>query len=403
MRIALIDLKLNMETGGGGNYQLHLTATQLVKLGHVVRVITLFPSLNAYPDDLPYPVFEEGTILNRVDKRYRLGLYSILRRYSSQVDVYHLQNAGLILGASIYRSLGGKVPIVANLTGYRFFCTNLARMDASCYKNCGLIQRICHKSEGLIRKTALLPLRVLDYQLGDLLMNQLDAFVALSDAMAEIHSWQGFNQEKMTVIPAPIDYEYLSRLKEDYHPKPSQNERYSMLYVGRLSPEKGVDILLKAIPGLDFPVTLQIAGDGPERDNLERLVRELGIADRVVFHGWTPHEKVFDLLLNSQLFVHTPRWIEYFCISELEAMALGVPMVVSDCGGMASAIEDIALTFRRADVDDLTEKIKLIHGNPSLAMNLAAKAQERAKEFDYSQVTAKYLDIYKDVIRAAQK
>ena len=102
-------------------------------------------------------------------------------------------------------------------------------------------------------------------------MNHLDAFIALTDAMGEIHLWQGFSRDKMTVIPAPIDYEYLRRIKEDYSPKSPANGRYNILYVGRLSPEKGVDILLKAIPGLDFPLNLHIAGDGPEKDKLESL------------------------------------------------------------------------------------------------------------------------------------
>jgi glycosyltransferase involved in cell wall biosynthesis len=152
---------------------------------------------------------------------------------------------------------------------------------------------------------------------------------------------------------------------------------------------------------LDFPANLHIAGDGPDKDKLERLTRESGIADQVVFHGWASREKVFDLLLNSQLFVHAPRWIEYFCISQLEAMALGVPMVVSDCGGMASAMKDVALTFRRADIDDLAEKIKLIHDNPALATDLTEKAEEKVKDFDYSHVGAKYLEVYKDITGTA--
>jgi glycosyltransferase involved in cell wall biosynthesis len=229
--------------------------------------------------------------------------------------------------------------------------------------------------------------------------NHVDAFLPVTDDMAKIYSWQHLDWRKMRVIPAPIDYQYLRRSTETRASEPLCNRRYNILYVGRLSPEKGVDILINAVARLDFPASLHIAGDGPQRKELELLAKNLKISDRVTFHGWVPHEKVPDFYLSSQLFVHPARWPEVFCLTVLEAMTLGTPVIVADYGDVDSELKGAGLTFKRADVEDLVQKIRLVYENPSLANAMVEKAQEMAKDFDYKKAVLRLLEVYRDVIK----
>ena len=402
MKIAFIDTKLNLKTGGGSNQSLHLVASKLVDLGHQVMVITLSPTLNAYPENLPYRVISEGMISNRLDKKHRLALHRVLHRYENEVDIYHLWEPWLILDAAIYRRLGGKTPIVVYLNNYPF-CTNLSLMDHECYKRCGLMRRIQHRTENPVRKALLLPFRALEYSLEITMLNQVDAFTAISPAVAEIYSLRKIDQKKIFVIPPAIDYEYLRKLKQSHTYQLSSTGRYDVLYVGRLCPEKGVDILIDAVSRLEFPLSLHIVGDGPQRNGLEKLCKQLGLSDRVIFHGWVSYDEVVNFYLSSQLFVHPGRWPEPLGRAVLDAMALEVPVIAADSGGPPWALGDAGLTFRPGDSEDLADKIRAVHGNLSLAADLARRAEERVKHFDHKKTMPELLKVYTGLIEAARQ
>jgi len=401
MKIAIIDNKLNLMAGGGSNHHLHLIASELVKLGYDITVITLDASRTSCPDDLPYTLINEGLNKSRFDRNYRLVFQRALRKYESEFDIYHIWNPDFLLGSAFYRWRGGKVPVVVNLIGFHF-CPSVNRMDINCCMHCGFVQRIMHRNENPAKKVLLAPLYALSCALEFLLLNRVDAILPVTQDMGKIYSRHHLDAGKMTVFPVPIRYEYLSGLKGNQRSDAFAGEAYNILYAGRLSPSKGVDILIKAIPNLDFNVRLHIAGDGVQRSELELLVKNLGISDRVIFHGWVNHEEVADLYLSSQLFVHPARWPEVFCLSVVEAMALGIPVVVSDYGNVASQLDGAALPFKRTDVEDLVEKIKLVHSDPSLAASLVEKAQEKAKEFDYRGIISSLTEVYRTTIEGAK-
>ena len=80
------------------------------------------------------------------------------------------------------------------------------------------------------------------------MVNRLDRFLAPSPAVAEIHSWYGVNPEKMTVLPSPLDYESLANMERQVDVSARDGQRFRMLFAGRLTREKGVDILLGRWP-----------------------------------------------------------------------------------------------------------------------------------------------------------
>jgi glycosyltransferase involved in cell wall biosynthesis len=151
----------------------------------------------------------------------------------------------------------------------------------------------------------------------------------------------------------------------------------SILYVGRLKAQKGVDRLLRAVAPLDVPVL--IVGDGPERSSLEALAADLGVD--ATFVGAVPPTDVDEHLQKGRLFVlpsvagegGTPNAV-------LEAMAAGLPVVVTDTGGMLGAIErrEIGFMVEPDDVDALRDRIqRLLDGDRSESMGRNAREYVR--------------------------
>lgn len=112
-----------------------------------------------------------------------------------------------------------------------------------------------------------------------------------------------------------------------------------LLFVGRLVRTKGARDAIRAL-GLarDLPVVLDIVGDGFDRPACEALASELGLTDRVRFHGWLPREKVKDFYVAADVFLF-PSYREPGGNVVFEAMGYGLPMIVSDIGGPGAAVD----------------------------------------------------------------
>jgi glycosyltransferase involved in cell wall biosynthesis len=115
------------------------------------------------------------------------------------------------------------------------------------------------------------------------------------------------------------------RLGTDVPPAPAPGDGHTLVTVGHLVARKGhADVLraLATLPGLRY----EIVGDGPERGGLEALADELGVADRVVFHGQLDHARALATMRRADLFV-MPSWDEAFGVAYVEAMAAGLPAI----------------------------------------------------------------------------
>ncbi len=140
----------------------------------------------------------------------------------------------------------------------------------------------------------------------------------------------------VTVIPYGVDL-------EQFRPQARQaSEDVIIGNVGRLSPEKGLKYLLQAMAEVvrEQPrVRLLLAGDGPDRERLEKLAGRLGLDERVEFLGEIPHEQVPQVLARLDLFA-MPSTYEGFGVAALEAEAMEVPVVASAVYGIPDVVAD---------------------------------------------------------------
>jgi glycosyltransferase involved in cell wall biosynthesis len=140
-------------------------------------------------------------------------------------------------------------------------------------------------------------------------------------------------------------------------------DAHRIVFVGRLTTEKQIDVILRAIAKLDpaLDVRFDIVGSGDQRRNLENLTAELGLSERVHFHGHTTDEELRSLLTNASVFA-IASIAELQSIATMEAMASGLPIVAADAVALPHLVQDgeNGYLFRPGDVDDLAAKLTTV-------------------------------------------
>jgi glycosyltransferase involved in cell wall biosynthesis len=173
-------------------------------------------------------------------------------------------------------------------------------------------------------------------------------------------------------------------------------------FVGRLVSTKGAHILLQAAhrlksKGLSF--RLKIVGEGPERRRLEEQVRLLGLGDSVEFLGYTPEEKVDEVLAGVTAVVMPSLGGEVFGMVALESMRRGILPVVSDLGALVEVTGNVGLISPPGDRDALAWRLEQVLKSPELGTTLGHRARERAtKSFSESRTIRQHLAMYQELL-----
>jgi glycogen(starch) synthase len=176
-------------------------------------------------------------------------------------------------------------------------------------------------------------------------------------------------------------------------------------FAGRLVYEKGVQHAVAAVrrlrlrhPGL----RLVVAGDGPYRPELERLARELGVADAVSFAGFLGGHELPALMAASDCYV-VPSVYEPFGMVALEAAAAGTPVAVARTGGLAEIVEPgvTGVLFPPADPDGLADAVSSLLLDTDYARGMARRGRRRVREdFRWPVIAARTAAVYA-VVRGA--
>ena len=185
--------------------------------------------------------------------------------------------------------------------------------------------------------------------------------------------------------------------------KAPPRDGFTIGYVGRLVPEKGIADLLRATSGLPGNWHIRLLGGGPDRDRLISLARSLGIARRVAFDDHVPSSEVPAYLGRLHALVlpsHTrPNWKEQFGRVLTEAMATGVPVVGSDSGEIPNVIGDAGLVFPEGDVVALRDRLRALMVDAPLWADLAGRGLDRVQQrYTQAQVAADTVRVYREVM-----
>jgi len=236
--------------------------------------------------------------------------------------------------------------------------------------------------------------------------NRADRVITCSSYMREhVADIYGLEDDCITVIPNGIDptdlvpVADLDLLRGEF----AQPDDRLVLLVGRLVYEKGFQLALEALPRLIErvgKVRFIVAGSGTHEQELRSQARELGLLEHGVFLGWIGDDVLHSLYRISDLCV-VPSIYEPFGLVALEAMASGCPCLVADTGGLREVVpnEGVGLRFRSRDPDSLAQMAERLLTDSALRERLVAEASEHVLTFDWSDVAARAVEVYRDRVR----
>ena len=191
---------------------------------------------------------------------------------------------------------------------------------------------------------------------------------------------------KIQVIPNGVD---LTKFKRNSR-KRSQS-RVTLLYVGRLEKYKNVDMAIRLVEKLGNDYVLRIIGDGPYKQELQRLVSALGL-ENVVFHGFLSDEEVYQHFGNCDVLINFSE-IEAFGISVLEALAAGKPAVVNNRFGLKGLAEKFPGAVFSVDV----EKMGVSEVAETIEDALHAEVDVDLSRYDWEQVASTTAQLYSEI------
>ncbi|MFZ3168263.1 MAG: glycosyltransferase family 4 protein [Candidatus Methanoperedens sp.] len=218
-----------------------------------------------------------------------------------------------------------------------------------------------------------------------------DFVIATSDNIIK-YLGEKVSSDKITKIENGVDTE-IFKLNNGIQ---SDN---SCIFVGSLTKRKGVQYLLKAIQNIN--IKCNIVGEGQEKNTLLKLSYDLGLSDKVKFLGNVPYDDLVRCYQKSSIFV-LPSFNETTCISMLEAMACGKPVIVTKVGDIPNIIKDGYNGFlvEIGNANQVEEKLRLLIDNPDLRKEMGRNARLTVmKRYTWDIIAKKVIDVYDTVLK----
>jgi len=308
-------------------------------------------------------------------------------------DVVHVHNFFPLISPSVFyacSSLG--VPVVHTLHNYRSICpTGLLLHEGKVNERSvkeGPFWTVPHKVyRSSLIGTLLLAVSIFVHQRIGTWRNKVDRYLALTQFQRDKFVEAGWPADKIRVKP---------NFAQDRSLSEGDNGKSGgfTLFVGRLSHEKGVDLLMEAWEQIDSP--LKIVGNGPLMDTLNSSANI-----NVECLGHLAKEDVYRLMAQADLLVVASKCYEAFGLVIVEAFSCGTPVIAPALGGMPEIIQDgeNGLLYEPGNVSDMQTKIVELASNPERLERMGARARETyLRRYTESQNCEMLVTIYEELI-----
>ena len=218
--------------------------------------------------------------------------------------------------------------------------------------------------------------------------------VAVSESVERsLKEWLGDKlSDRITVIHNGVD---LSEFKT-FERRTRVGKTKKLVMVANFSGHKDHITLVRAMEYLKNDAVLVLVGEGKGKESVENEVRRLRLEERVIFTGSV--ENTFDILKDCDVYVHSVK-DEGFGLAVLEAMAMGLPVVVSDLDSMRELVGDSGLYFRRGDPRFLADVLNDLLSDTKKLDEFAKRSVQRARVFDIDTTVREYKSLYEEVLR----
>ena len=293
-------------------------------------------------------------------------------------QVAHLHNIYHHLSPSILEAIKGHgLPAVMTLHDLKRLCPayNMLRQGKVC-ESCGgtkFYRAVLHRClKGSLALSALIALEMYLHKWWGIYEKNIDVFISPSRFLRNKLLEYGFCADKIVYIP---NFVRLERFSPDFAAGDY------ILYVGRLSPEKGIITLLEAMAELRH-LPLKIVGGGPQLEEIEYLIAQRDLSN-VQLLGYRGPEELAALYRGAKFVVLPSEWYENAPLAILEAFACGKPVIGADIGGIPELIGsggEHGLLFTPGRADDLAQKISSLVASGALMREMGKRARKSAQE-----------------------
>jgi len=318
-------------------------------------------------------------------------------------DIIHLHNFYHQISPSIIPvAKKHSIPIVMHLHDYKVICPNykLYSQNEICRKCKGHKYYNCLKRRCLKNSIPKSFLAMVESYLHNVLLKtyeKVDLFIAPSQFMKNVCAEFGLPEEKIKVVYNSVDL-------GKYQPGNLVIDKDGyLLYVGRLSSEKGVHFLVKVMEKVNKKKKLKIAGTGPELKNIEELINKLGLNQQIETLGPKYGKELIEIMDKAKAIIIPSVLPENMPLSMLEAMAMGKVVIAPNAGGIPEVIknEENGFLFETGNNGDLSNKINDLN---KFNLNLVSeKTRETALKFDQNYHLGRIINIYDCMIKDYKK
>ena len=401
MKILLVN-KFHWMKGGSETYYFGL-GKMLKEHGHEVAYFSMKNEKNIITGDKEYFVEESDMNSKNITKAFDVIYNKKNKKKMEEAlddfkpDIVHLNNFQRQLSASIIDPcVERNIPIVFTAHDVQAICPAILMMDSDknicedCmnhkYMNC--IKKSCIKNSKL--KSILGAIENNYYYKKNIYTNKIKHIITPSNFYKGKFIEDGIKKNKIDYIHNFIDIDQYNIKTED--------EGYA-LYFGRLSREKGILNLLNAFAKTKKG-TLYIAGTGPEQEEIERIIKDNKLEDRVKLLGFLNKDEMREVTRKARFIVIPSIWYENCPYSAIETQAIGKPIIGANIGGIPELVKDKenGLIYKYDDIDELKEKLELLFEDNKLVKEYSKNAKEYAKkEYSTESYYNKLTTIYNKV------
>lgn len=401
MKILLVN-KFHYNKGGAETYYFTL-ADALKRMGHEVLFFSMKHPNNNYCEQEKYFVtnreYNKKTSLIKKISAAKSLIYS-KEAYKKISLLLDKEKPDLVILNNIHRQITTsiidaiyerKIKIFWVVHDLIMLCPNYTMLDnskkicESCskgnYRYC--LKKKCVKNSFI---KSFFAMKEAEYIRKKQIYKKIDLFITPSNFYRDKLIEYGFNKNKILHIPNPLSFETKFEVNNDH-------DNY-LLYFGRLSKEKGISTLIKAMKRIDYK--LIILGTGPIEKELKNLVVKEGLNEKVSLLGFKQGEELKNYIRKSKAVILPSEWYENGPYSAMEAMALGKPLIVSNYGGLPELVENGKNGFIFKNINELVNSINKIINLDSNSYDLMCKESiKRAKEnFDIENYVLNMTDKY---------
>jgi len=287
-------------------------------------------------------------------------------------EIVYLHN---IFNPIFIEALREIIPVIKFVHDHRFYCLSgekyLSRIKRICLFPYHPLR--CFFMAYITNCASRNPVRLLNRisQCGSALSQSknFDGIVVFSQSVKKYLYENKIENEKIAVI---------NHFASSNSSNAEKRDASMLLYAGRISREKGVDYMLKAVEGLKIDCKLVIAGDGYYLPNIKKLADKLGISEKIKFAGWLTEIELNDYYKRAAALIFPSLWPEPFGISGIEAMAHGMPVIAFNTGAVSEWLIDKETGFlvKPEDIIEMRKKIELFLKNTKLAHDMGIRGRE---------------------------